>query len=207
MKPEYYPPKFREPQFNCIYCGVYAHQEWYEAFITTHFVSAEIELSRCSHCRKYAYWYGEKMVVPVASPIEPPHADLPEDCKVDYLEAKSIYEQSPRSSAALLRLCLQKLMKNLQEKGENLNDDIKALVAKGLPTLVQKAVDYCRIIGNNAVHPGEIKIEDTPEIALKLFGMVNFIVEDRITRPREIEQLYGRLPDSALEAIEKRDAP
>jgi hypothetical protein len=153
------------------------------------------------------YWHMAKMVVPAASPTEPPHPDLPEDCKHDYIEAQNVFIRSPRSSAALLRLSVQKLMKHLGEKGENINDDIKNLVAKGLPPLVQKALDYCRVVGNNAVHPGEIKIEDTPEIALNLFKMINYIVEDRITHPKEIESLYGELPENSRKAIEKRDTP
>jgi hypothetical protein len=78
-------------------------------------------------------------------------------------------------------------------------------VSKGLPAKVQKALDYCRVVGNNAVHPGEINLNDTPDIAQNLFRMVNFIVEDRITRPKEIDELYGLLPEASREAIEKRD--
>ena len=207
MKDKYYPPKFKEKQFHCIHCGVFARQDWHSlGYVDGGWQSVEIEVSKCSHCNKMSYWFNEKMVVPAASPIEPPHPDLPDDCKNDYLEAQSVFIQSPRSSAALLRLSIQKLMKHLGEKGDNINDDIKTLVAKGLPPLVQKALDYCRVVGNNAVHPGEIKIEDTPEIALNLFRMVNYIVEDRITHPREIEQLYGQLPESSRKAVEKRDS-
>jgi len=208
MKEKYYPPKFNEKQFHCIYCGVFARQDWYPSFIQPlHWEETEIQVSICSHCKKQAYWFGEKMVVPAETPIEPPHPDLPDDCKSDYVEAQSVFAQSPRSSAALLRLSIQKLMKHLGEKGENINDDIKDLVAKGLPPLVQKALDYCRVVGNNAVHPGEIKIEDSPEIALNLFKMINYIVEDRITHPKEIEKLYGALPENSRKAIEKRDTP
>ena len=208
MKDKYYPPKFNEEQFHCIHCGVFASQEWLDTFYQGPrggFIKTTIRMSVCSHCQKPSYWYAEKMAVPATSPIEPPHPDLPDDCKIDYIEAQNVFVQSPRSSGALLRLCIQKLMRHLGEKGENINDDIKALVIKGLPPLVQKALDYCRVVGNNAVHPGEIKIEDTPEIALNLFKMVNYIVEDRITHPREIEQLYGQLPESSRKAIEKRD--
>jgi hypothetical protein len=35
--------------------------------------------------------------------------------------------------------------------------------------------------------------------------MINFIVEDRISRPNEINALYLALPEAAREAIEKRD--
>ena len=83
---------------------------------------------------------------------------------------------------------------------------IKKLVKEGLPILVQQALDYCRVIGNNSVHPGEININDSPDIAASLFDMINFIVEDRIAKPREIQALYDRLPESAKDSIQKRDS-
>jgi len=144
-------------------------------------------------------------VIPPDAPVEPPHPDLPEDCAVDYREARDIFTKSPRAAAALLRLCIQKLTLQLGEKGANINDDIKSLVSKGLPIAVQQSLDYCRVVGNNAVHPGEIDLNDSPEVAQHLFAMINFIVEDRILRPKEIQKLYQSLPEAAREAIEKRD--
>lgn len=144
-------------------------------------------------------------MVPNASPVELKHHDLPEDCHADYEEARDIVSRSPRGAVALLRLCLQKLMPYLGEEGKNINDDIKSLVAKGLPPMVQQALDVCRVVGNNAVHPGELDIHDTPEIAHQLFRMINFIVADRIARPKEIQALYAQLPQGAIAAIAKRD--
>ena len=99
-----------------------------------------------------------------------PNSDLHDDIKSDYLEASSVLADSPRAAAALLRLALQKLCKQLGEKGENINDDIKSLVAKGLNPLVQKSLDALRITGNNAVHPGEINLTEDPARVVKLFS-------------------------------------
>jgi hypothetical protein len=78
-------------------------------------------------------------------------------------------------------------------------------VKKGLPVEVQQALDYCRVVGNNGVHPGEIELTDNPKIAHSLFEMINFIVEDCIARPKKVAELYGKLPQGALKAVEKRD--
>ena len=145
------------------------------------------------------------MIFPAASIAAPANHDLSEEIRADYSEAAAVVAHSPRAAAALLRLALQKLCKQLGEKGENINDDIKAMVAKGLNPLVQKSLDALRITGNNAVHPGEINLNEEPERVLKLFELINFIATKMITEPREIEAFYGDLPDGALDAVKKRD--
>lgn len=207
MRSKYVPPTKGGDEFHCIHCNVYASQAWYDLYIRfpAKIEETEFSCSWCSHCKELTFWYEDRMIVPAEAPVEPAHPDLPEELKADFDEARSIVARSPRSAAALLRLLIQKLMPHLGQPGKNINDDIRSLVATGLPATVQQALDYCRVVGNNAVHPGEIDLNDTPEVAHQLFAMVNFIVDDRITRPKEVAALYGTLPEDARKAIEKRD--
>ncbi len=200
---KYYPPTFEQEQFHCIHCGVFAKQGWGTLIRQGHYT--DFMYSVCHHCHEDSYWYTGRMIVPSEAPVPPPHQDLPAICLDDYNEARDIVARSPRAATALLRLIVQKLTKELGEVGNNINDDIGSLVAKGLPIEVQQALDYCRVVGNNGVHPGEINISDNPEIAHSLFEMINFIVEDRIARPKNVAKLYSILPAGALKAVDKRD--
>jgi Domain of unknown function (DUF4145) len=130
---------------------------------------------------------------------------MPEDVRKDYEEARSIVMQSPRGACALLRLAVQKLCKELGEPGENINDDIASLVENGLSVEVQRALDTLRVIGNNAVHPGEMDLTDDTETATALFELLNFIVDDRISQPKKRAEIFAKLPTKAVAAIEKRD--
>jgi hypothetical protein len=146
-----------------------------------------------------------KMMYPINAAVAMPSPDMPPDVASDYLEARAIFEASPRSSSALLRLAIQKLCKHLGQPGKNINDDIGALVKAGLPVEIQQALDYVRVIGNNAVHPGNLNVADNPDIARALFELINIIIEVMITRPRKIQSLYNSLPSGVLQAIQKRD--
>ena len=146
------------------------------------------------------------MIYPISGTAPLPNADLPPDIKADYDEARSVISLSPRGSAALLRLAIQKLCVHLGEKGKDLNQDIANLVKKGLPQKIQQALDIVRVIGNNAVHPGQIDLRDDMQFAGKLFELVNLIAEVMLTKPKEIESLYAGLPQGQKEAILKRDS-
>lgn len=134
-----------------------------------------------------------------------PSPDMPEDLAKDFNEARNIFSDSPRASAALLRLTIQKLCIHLGQPGKNINSDIAALVKEGLSVKIQQSLDIVRVIGNNAVHPGEIDLNDNVDIVLALFGIINFIVEEMITRPRELDKIYNMLPENARKSIEVRD--
>lgn len=206
---KYYPPTHQQKKFHCIHCGVYSAQHWgvFEWRNPGYAPKEKDDLTFCvcSHCNEWSYWHHDKMIVPSEAPVPPPHHDMPQECIEEYNEARDVVARSPRAATALLRLAIQKLLPVLGESGGNINNDIGKLVQKGLPSQVQQALDFCRVVGNNAVHPGEIDLNDTPEIAHNLFEMVNFIIEDRISRPKHIQSLYEKLPKGARSAIEKRD--
>jgi hypothetical protein len=130
---------------------------------------------------------------------------MPAEVKTDYLEARRIVAVSPRGAAGLLRLALQKLIATLDES-ENLNTAIGNLVKRGLDPTVQQALDVVRVVGNNALHPGEMDVTDDRATALALFGLVNEITEAMIARPARVAQLYASLPAGARDAVERRDA-
>ncbi|MFM5527708.1 DUF4145 domain-containing protein [Aeromonas veronii] len=210
MQSKYYPPIFQAKNFNCPHCGVWAHQRW-DYFTHSNLTRTPKDPNGligayCSHCQKHSVWYEQQIVFPHTSLAEKMHYDLPEDCRTEYEEARDIVGRSPRGAAALLRLCLQKLMVHFGAAGKNINDDIKFLVAEGVSIEVQRALDICRVAGNNAAHPGELNIEDTPEIAHMMFKMINFLVAELITRPNEINAMFDQLPQGARDAIKKRDA-
>lgn len=58
------------------------------------------------------------------------------------------------------------------------------------------------MVGNEAVHPGTMDLNDDPETAIALFNLVNIITEAMITQPKMIESLYEKLPTEKREQIE-----
>lgn len=148
------------------------------------------------------------MIYPTGGAAPLPNPDMPTDVRQDYEEARSILSISPRGAAALLRLAVQRLCKHLGQPGKVINDDIASLVRQGLPPTIQKALDSLRVAGNNAVHPGQLDLYDTPEIAARLFGLLNVIVDNQITQPRAIANLYDTtVPPDTQQSIARRDTP
>lgn len=223
---EYIAPGFSVAAFHCGVCGVFAKQFWshltassdgysrphrgtrsniYGSSEFSELLPEQYVVSKCEHCSGYCIWLNEVLVLPRSITVDQPNGDLNPDIQADYNEAAQVLADSPRAAAALLRLGLQKLCVQLGQKGKNINDDIAELVNAGLSPTIQKALDALRITGNNAVHPGEINLDEDPAKVVALFSLINFIAQKLITEPKEIEALYDALPDDAKTAVEKRD--
>jgi hypothetical protein len=165
-----------------------------------------LHLSTCFACGRPALWLRDRLLYPVERMGTLPATDMPDDIRSDYEEARTILNWSPRGAAALLRLAVQKLCIALGEKGKRIDDDIASLVAKGLDPMVQQALDTVRVVGNEAVHPGQMDLRDNPNTAAQLFELINFIVEQMITRPRRLQAMYDSLPEEKRKAIDERNA-
>lgn len=221
MNKNFVQPNLKSKSFTCPHCGVYANMDWVvlkvwgtRELIGKHYCYASI----CSACGEENIWITDEdelcqMVYPKQTIISPTE-DMPEHIKRIYKEASLIFGDSPRASCALLRLALQELMiyfrDNFEEysslKGENINNDIKTLVGLGLSPKIQKALDIVRITGNSAVHPNKLDVNDNLDIAESLFRLLNLIVEEMITKPKEIDEIFRRMPEREKESVKKRDS-
>lgn len=209
----------------CHHCGAFSHQDWYAAFAdeTSNLDSVSpsfsgqaggfktrvtgLYFSSCASCRRLSVWVGGGLVFPFSRGDAPqPNADMPDDVLSDYMEAAAIVKYSPRSAAALLRLAVEKLCRNIGGQG-SIDKMIGDLVAKGLDTRIQKALDTLRVIGNESVHPGQMDLKDDVATASSLFGLLNLVVDRMISEPRHIDEMYALLPKGKVEGINNRDKP
>ena len=133
---------------------------------------------------------------------------MPDPVREIYNEAAAIMVDSPRAAAAMLRLAVEMLCKHLMGKEENLADYIKKWVAEGLHPSIEKALDTVRWLGNKAIHAGTIKLADDPATVERLFFLVNYIVEKKITEPNRIDELFDQnVPSDEKAKSARRNRP
>lgn len=212
MSDRYVAPALHIDAFNCPECGAFAHQEWLEGRAQVgsngprRNMNPEVDVSICAHCHTTALWIEDRLIHPRSLTAPPAHPDLPDDARKTYEEARAVLPDSVRASGALLRLCLQQLVADVGATSSDLNTAVGELVRMGLPPRVQQAMDAVRFIGNEAAHPGQIQLDDEPQTVMAMFDLVGFVVDTMITQPRQVEEMYSRLPASKLKQIERRDA-
>lgn len=211
---KYVKPTFGAEAFNCPHCGVYSAMQWNGFYNRGGYSDKEVEgysffNSSCFHCNKQMIWYVKDEQARVFFPREvaiAPEKNMPDKVREIYEEASLVLGDSPRASCALLRLALQELMRYLKDnvegydglKIENLNQDIKEVINIGNfhqaeKETIEEAMNSVRLIGNSAVHPSELDINDNPEIANILFEMINFIVGEIITKPKELQEKLNKI--------------
>lgn len=204
----YIKPEKELIKYTCPHCGTISQMEkdlhsfQSDGQIVVH---NQLTIHRCQCCGRKIIWIDKDYIYPDII-AEEPNTDMPDSVKQLYNEAGLIYNKSPRAACALLRLAIDRLCNELGENNRDINKNIGALVKKGLPQSVQQALDVVRVVGNKAVHPGQIAFDvDDVGTATMLMRLLNIIVERMITEPNEINALYQGLPESVKESIEKRD--
>jgi len=131
---------------------------------------------------------------------------LPDIILPDYLEAASILFASPRGAAALLRLAVQKLLPLIGATNGTIDGGIAELVEKRRITReVKEALDSVRVCGNEAVHPGELNLQDDHETVIALFELVNYIVEVTLTADKRLASVTAKIPANKARGIAERD--
>lgn len=206
---KYIQPNVFASSFTCPHCGVISKQDWWMRRWRGDQSNNDdkihpLRVGICHHCSKNTLWVENKMFYPDSGNAPFPNPEMPDLVRKLYMEATAIHTKSPRGAAALLRLSIQVLTKELGEDGKNINKDIGSLVKKGLPDIVQKSLDIVRVTGNDAVHPGQIDT-DNPETVGQLFDLVNIIVEYMIALPKRVSGIYDGLPADKVKGIETRD--
>ena len=183
--------------FRCPSCGAHAGQRWYPFVVGYQDKGSSegaawwgigreaggIALSFCEACRQAVVWHGHSPVWPVTSSAPPASPAMPEEVRADFEEARQVVDRSPRSAAALLRLALQKLSRHLGRPGENISEDLEALMGSGLPDSAQRALRVPGAAGDGPAPPGELDRRDDRETARALFDLVNTVVDRMIAEP------------------------
>lgn len=102
----------------------------------------------------------ERFIFPKAIQKQPlPHEVDDQIVISDYNEAGSVLTDSPKSSAALTRRCLQYILREkVGTKKKDLSDQIQEVIdTKLLPSDITEGLDAVRNIGNFAAHPQKSK--------------------------------------------------
>lgn len=203
----YVAPEFYKDLFTCPHCLALSHMSWDALRIHG---SPVVYTSRCT-CDAFTYWipHGDystlfnryqrgQIVYPLTSVAPLAEPDMPPEIRIDFEEARLVFNHSPRAAAALLRLCVQKLCQTLLGKEGKIHNQIGELVELGFPKRALTAFDTIRIFGNESVHPGTVDLNDTPDVALALFRLLNMAVRHCITEENELKSIR------ALTPVEKR---
>ena len=220
----YQPPEFEKKAFHCPHCGALAEQQWTgvssdETITIWHPIHVlepamreysyalsrkhSAHFAKCCSCDAESFWLDGEMLFPDFSGYPPPNDDMPDNVKGIYREAAAIANKSPRAAAALLRLALQKLCKELECPSDKLYGQISHLLEnQEVPPIVVDAMEAIRLVGNDAVHPETvgIDVDKNPDAVSSLFEFVNFIVGEMISSPKRtrerIDKILPKYPDS-----------
>lgn len=140
MLVSYTAPQLLESAFSCPHCGVFAKQHWglvYRNKINVNsgrlIVAPDSKLhgfraTSCESCQGATIWHQDRIIFPFSGASVQPNGDMPPAIRDVFLEARGILFLSPKSSMALLRLAVSKLLVHLGGRGVSIDDDIEKVL-------------------------------------------------------------------------------
>ncbi|ABZ84570.1 hypothetical protein HM1_2013 [Heliomicrobium modesticaldum Ice1] len=126
---------------------------------------------------------------------------VPQDIASEYNEAMLVLNHSPKSSAALSRRLLQKILRvYLKIEKKDLFTEIKDFVNTNPPEYIKNSIDAVRNVGNFAAHPLKEKTTDiivdvTVDEAKWLLEIIDALIEYSIVRPTKDNERKKKLND------------
>ncbi len=172
--------------------------------------------ARCARCSFVTIWRGDLLVYPATSRMPLARTDMPAAARALYEEARAVYEVSPRAGAALARAALERLLRevdpdaparsNLEARIQRVSGEVSLPLARMLTVI--------RHVGNQSLHVKDdvdevtvlVLSQEQADIAAMLFEAINELADELITKPAERDALFGLVPESVRERIEKEQA-
>ena len=141
-----------------------------------------------------------EILYPKACAREPLPAEVPEECRKDFVEAASVLAISPKASAAISRRLLQQLLQgHFKITAGSLAHEIQAFVVlPDIPSHLSEAVDAVRNVGNLAAHP--LKDQNTgaivdvePGEAEWLLDVLEAVFDFAFVQPKRLQERKKQL--------------
>ncbi|MED3792109.1 DUF4145 domain-containing protein [Niallia alba] len=213
---------YGKEKFICPHCGTGTSNIWYNVWIDSAngelhandimpsalltITEGDKAISICSYCNEWSIWIEGDLVYPQTNLLIPnPNEDLPAHIKDIYEEARDVFQSSPRSSSALIRLAMEKMLTELGYNQGRLVDKVNALVkSEGATEELVMALEIIRLYGNSSAHAGFIDLNDEPEAAEELFIVLNLIADHQFTRKKRLKNLINRMPESKQAQIREK---
>jgi hypothetical protein len=170
-----------------------------------------LHVSRCYNCKGFTVWVRDRLVFPARveeapNIVEVDFREVEEDVQEsaeqvqhddehgqepaedvqefseDFEQAATILNKSPRAAAALIRVCIQKMIPLLKNTGKNLDENISSLVGKGLEVEIRQAMDVLQVIRKNPVQENHIDLRAETAMATRMFESLKEILERRMLK-------------------------
>ena len=135
---------------------------------------ANLHISKCHSCNDFSLWVGGLLVFPTKIDRTP---ELAEE---DLEEAAAILNKFPRGAAALMRVCIQKLVLLLEDNGEQLNQHVSSLVRKGLEVEMQQAMEVLQVLRSDPSQLNPLESQADRETALRFLDSLKAVLERRM---------------------------